>query len=80
MVKYLDIITTVSSIMLIRSGTEIDLAKKEELWDYIKRADKRLFLKLRHGLLGNTMNLPGRGGRKISEFLYKLAQKVVKFN
>ena len=80
MVKYLDIITTVSSIMLIRSGTDEALAKKEELWDYIRRADNRLFFKLRHGLLGNTMNLPVRGGRKISQILYKLAQKVVKFN
>jgi len=80
MVKYLDIITTVSSIMLIRAETEEALEKKEELWEYINKADHRLFMRLRHGLLGGTMNLPGRGGRKISQVLYKLAQKVLKFN
>lgn len=80
MVKYLDIITTVSSIMLIRAETEEALEKKEELWEYINKADRRLFIRLRHGLLGGTMNLPGRGGRKISQVLYKLAQKVLKFN
>lgn len=80
MVKYLDIITTVSSIMLIRARTEEAIEKKEELWAYIHQKNPKVFLRLRYGLLGNTMNLPGRSGRRISEFLYRLAQKVMKFN
>ena len=80
MVKYLDIITTVSSIMLIRARTEEAIEKKEELWAYIRQKNPKVFLRLRYGLLGNTMNLPGRSGRRISEFLYRLAQKVMKFN
>ena len=80
MVKYLDIITTVSSIMLIRARNEEAMEKKEALWKYIKEKNPRVFLRLRYGLLGNTMNLPGRGGRKISEVLYRLAQRVMKFN
>ena len=79
-VKYLDIITTVSSIMLIRARTEEAIEKKEELWAYIHQKNPKVFLRLRYGLLGNTMNLPGRSGRRISEFLYRLAQKVMKFN
>ena len=39
MLRYLDIITTVSSVMLIRSGTEENLNKKKDLWKYIKNAD-----------------------------------------
>lgn len=39
MLNYLDTITTVSSIMLICSGTEENLEKKEELWKYIKQKD-----------------------------------------
>lgn len=80
MVKYLDIITTVSSIMLIRAKTKEALEKKEELWEYIKETNPKVFRKLRYGLLGNTMNLPGKSGRKVSEVLYKLAQHVMKFN
>ena len=42
MVNYLDIITTVSSVLLIRSGIEENLEKKKELWQYIKSKDKVL--------------------------------------
>lgn len=80
MFNYLEIITVISTIMLIRSGTEENLEKKRELWKYIKEKDIRLFHRLRTGILGNTMNLPGRGGRKISVAAYKLSQKVVGFN
>lgn len=80
MINYLDIITTISSIMLIRSNTGENLEKKKELWDYIKKKDKRLFKRLRFGILGYCTNLPGRGGRRISMDGYKLCQKIFKFN
>jgi glycosyltransferase involved in cell wall biosynthesis len=80
MYNYLEIITVISTVMLLRSGTEENLAKKRELWTYIKNRDIRLFHKLRTGILGNTMNLPGRGGRKISIAAYRISQKVVGFN
>ncbi len=47
MVSYLDIITTVSSILLIRSNTKENLAKKKELWDYLKKKDWMLYRKLK---------------------------------
>ena len=80
MFNYLEIITVISTVMLIRSGTEENLEKKRELWKYIKDKDLRLFHHLRSGILGNTMNLPGKGGRKISVAAYKLSQKVIGFN
>ncbi len=80
MFNYLEIITVVSTIMLIKSGTEENLEKKRELWGYIKDYDIRLFHHLRRGIMGNTMNLPGKGGRKISIAAYKISQKVVGFN
>lgn len=80
MFNYLEIITVISTVMLIRSGTEENLLKKRELWRYIKNRDIRLFHHLRVGIMGNTMNLPGKGGRKISVAAYKLSQKVVGFN
>ena len=80
MFNYLEIITVISTIMLIRSGTEENLLKKRELWKYIKDQDIRLFHHLRAGIMGNAMNLPGKGGRKISVAAYRLSQKVVGFN
>jgi len=80
MFNYLEIITVISTVMLLRSGTEENLEKKRELWTYIKEKDIRLFHRLRRGILGGTMNLPGKGGRKISVAAYRLSQKVVGFN
>ncbi len=80
MISYLEIITTVSSILAIRSKSEENLAKKKELWQYLKSKDLRLYRRIRRSVLGNTMNLPGKGGRKISVAAYKIAQKVVGFN
>ena len=78
--NYLDIITTVSSVLLIRSGLEENLEKKKELWQYIRSKDKWLWVRLRYGLLGNAMNLPGKGGRKISVDGYKICQRIFHFN
>lgn len=78
--NYLEIITTVSSVLLIRSGTEENLAKKAELWQYLKEKDRLLYRCLRHGIMGEAMNLPGRGGRKISVEGYKICQRIFKFN
>ncbi|MCI7813649.1 MAG: glycosyltransferase family 2 protein [Lachnospiraceae bacterium] len=80
MISYLDIITTISSIMLIKSGTEENLKKKEELWLYLKKSDLWLYYKLRRGLLGTVMNLPGKTGRKLSVVAYKITQKFYGFN
>ena len=80
MLSYLDIITTVSSILLIRSDTEENLQKKKELWDYIKKKDWILYRKLRFGLLGQCTNLPGKGGRKISVEGYKICRRFFNFN
>lgn len=80
MTSYLDIITTVSSILLIRSGTKENLAKKKELWNYLKKKDWILYRKLRYGLLGQCTNLPGRSGRKISVEGYKICRRFFNFN
>ena len=47
---------------------------------YIKEKDIIIFQQLRNGIMGQTMNLQGKGGRKISVGTYRLSQKVVGFN
>ncbi len=80
MSSYLEIMMTVSSIMLIRSGTAESLEKKKDLWQYLKKRDAGLYYKLYFGIFGRAMNLPGKGGRKVSVIAYKLANKVMGFN
>ncbi len=80
MMRYLTIITAVSSVMLIRSGKKEYLEKKAELWTYLKEADKSLYKAVRHGIVGGAVNLPGRGGRSMSTTIYKICQKFYGFN
>lgn len=80
MFNYLEIITAVSTIFLIKSGTPENIKKKEELWKYIHDKHKALYRKLRFGIFGLFLNFPGRAGRWIAISGYKLAQKYVGFN
>ena len=80
MVNHLAIMMTVSSILLIRSKTRENLEKKRELWTYLKKRDFKTFFKIRYGILGQTMNIPGRSGRKISSLAYSVARRIVGFN
>ena len=80
MVKYLEIMMVVSSILAIKSGTEENLQKKKELWMYLKQKSMPLYLRLRWGFLGQGMNLPGKSGRQVSIAGYKITQKFFGFN
>lgn len=80
MTNYLAIMMTVSSIIAIRSKNPENLEKKAELWKYLKEHDPKRYRKIRYGILGQTMNLPGKPGRKISSFAYIIANKVIGFN
>ena len=80
MIRYLEIMMVVSSILAIRSETEENLEKKKELWEHVKKTNPRLYLRLRFGFLGQGMNLPGKSGRTISIAGYKIAQKFFGFN
>lgn len=78
--RYLEIVTTVSSILLMKSGTHENQVKKEELWKFIRTENPYVYKKLRHGFLGHMLHLPGKGGRKIALTGYKVTQKIYGFN
>lgn len=80
MVNYLAIMMTVSSILCIRSKKPENLRKKQELWAYLKKKDYRTYLKIRYGILGQTINLPGKPGRKVSSMAYSVARRLIGFN
>lgn len=80
MLNYLEIITVISAVLLIRSGTVENLEKERELWKYIKNKDLLVYHNLRYGIMGQIVNLPGRFGRKISIGAYRISQRIVGFN
>ena len=77
---YHDMITTVTSIMLIRGGTPEHLRKKEELWDWIRTEHPWEYKKLRYSMYGRLMNLPGKAGRALAVFGYRVANRIFSFN
>ena len=80
MVRYLEIMMVICSILAIKSGSEENMAKKKALWEELKKSNPALYLRLRWGFLGQGMNLPGKGGRSLSIAGYKIAQKFFGFN
>ena len=80
MINYLAIMMTVSSIIAIRSKNPENLEKKKELWKYLKEKDPKVYAKIRYGILGQTMNLPGKPGRKVSSLAYTVANRIFGFN
>ncbi len=80
LLHYLEIVTAVSNVMLLRSGTMPNLKKKKKLWRYIKEKDRTVYNRIRWGVLGVFLNLPGLPGRKIPVIIYQIARKMIGFN
>jgi len=77
---HFEIVTSISSILLIKAGDRHSLLMKEILWSNIKRKSPFLHNRLRRGLPGIIVNLSGTFGRLISSSIYDVAQRVVGFN
>lgn len=80
MYNYLEIITTISSILLILDGSKEALSKKKALWNWMRKEDPVLYKRIRFSFLGIALNLPGAPGRAICILGYRIAQKVFHFN
>lgn len=80
LLKHLEIVTVISGILLIKSGTKENLKKKKDLMEYVKVNNAELYYNLRFGLLGRLINLPTKLGRTISIGVYKVSQKIIGFN
>ena len=78
--NFLEIITSVSSILLVKAGTPEALAKKTALWQEMKQQHPEIYRVLRWRLLGIGLHLPGRAGRAVMIGAYKLANRIFGFN
>ena len=80
LINYLEIITTVSSTLLIKSGTEENLNKKGELWQFIREKNPALYRELRGRLFGRVLHMESGAGRKFVVAIYRIARKIYGFN
>ena len=80
MIKYLSMMMTICSVFLIKEGSDESIVKKEELWDYLKSQNRWLYKKIKSHILGRSMNLPGKFGRRIVEVGYDIARRIYGFN
>ena len=80
MMKYLGIMMTISSVFLMKLGDEESLRKKDELWEYLKNKDKKVYRKISATLLGTASKLHSRTGQEFVEAGYTIARKLFQFN
>ncbi|MGN0375102.1 MAG: glycosyltransferase family 2 protein [Butyrivibrio sp.] len=78
--NYLQIIMAVSTVLALISKDEDKIRKKDELWEYLKNKDERLYRKIRRAVISVGTNLPGKGGRKVAVAGYRVCKKIFKFN
>ncbi|MCH4039667.1 MAG: glycosyltransferase family A protein [Eubacteriales bacterium] len=80
MIHDMGIIMSVTSILLLRIGTDAALEQKKEIWNYLKKKDLVMYLRIRHSVLGRALNIPTKAGRDIAVKGYQLVQKYYGFN
>lgn len=80
MIKYLVMMMTVSTVLLLKDNTEESLNKKEELWHYLNSKNNSLYKEVNKSFLGLLMQFKGLLGRNIILLGYSLSRKVIGFN
>ena len=80
LIAFVKLMYCATSAILLVGGTPEHLAKKEELWNYLKNVDPVAYKKVRRSFMGGWMNIPTALGRKISVAGYKISQKIFAFN
>ncbi len=80
MMSYLAMISCVTSIMLIISGTEENYQKRTELWEYFKDQNESMYYKLRFGVRGMVSNPKSVITKKTTKDAYRVARRIFKFN
>ncbi len=80
MFNYLEIITTVTSVLCLRSGAPEHLQLRDETWEYLRNRDEALWKKMRRRILGRAMNVNRHLPRRAVVALYLLAQRIFSFS
>ena len=78
--NYLEIVTTVSTVLSIKSGSDTILRQNRALWEYLKARTPNNYNMIRYRPLSTTCKLPGKLGRKLILNGYRLSRRVYGFN
>ncbi len=80
MINYFVIMMAICSVFSRLSERPDAMDELERLWQDLHDYDRRLWRRCRLGAMGVASNLPGFLGNKVTIALYRLADKLVKFN
>ncbi len=80
MTKYLTMMMTVTTVLLIREGSDVSLAKRDELWEFLHKNNKNLCRAVKNCMLGRSMQMRGKVGNLLIMWGYQLSQKLYGFN
>ncbi|APM40968.1 glycosyltransferase family 2 protein [Clostridium kluyveri] len=80
MIKYLVMMMTVSTVLLLKDNTEKSLNKKKELWYYLNSKNKDLYKEINKSFLGLFVQIKGLVGKNIILLAYSLSRRIFGFN
>lgn len=80
MAKYIVIMLAVCTSLLMLDNSEESLKKNEEMWEYLKIKNARLYKEVNSFLLGKGIQLKNKAGRKTIIWGYQLSRKIYGFN
>ncbi len=80
MIDYVNLISTVSSTLLVREGSDVSVRKKGELWQAIDAIDAELSLEMRARALGKIVSADGPASERTIRAGYHVSRLVVGFN
>ena len=80
MLSYFEIMMAISSILAIRSGEEENLKKRDQLWADLKDENRAVYRSLRHRPFGIIVNAKRKADLKMTDLIYRVAQRIYGFN
>lgn len=80
MVHYITMISAVSTVLALKSGTEENIQKKYDLWNYLKNEKPGLYREIKKTFIGRFVEMDSALGRKLILMVYSVSQKIFGFN
>ncbi len=80
MTKYITMMMTVCSAFLVKEGSKESLAKRDEIWEYLRSKNPEMARMVNNCLLGRPMQMKSTLGRKIIVYGYKLSRRIYGFS
>ena len=80
MMSYLLMMMTISTVFSMLSDRPDKYKLRDAIWIYLREHNPKIYPRMRKTFFGWGCNLQGKAGEKAIIFLYRVAQKLFKFN